>query len=150
MFIKLIIQYIFINFNLNFRFDDLAMAESTEVGENVCVLCDKDIAQDSKCDIVYLGGKECIGVNQASVERGSQVKTKKGQPVHKECRKRWVNPKYIKQNQHEGPTYSSTIQCQLRSQTKSFEFQSDCIFCGECRGTACFNSPVLDENDDEQ
>ena len=73
VFIKLIIQYIFINFNLNVRFDDLAMAESTEVGENVCVLCDKDIAQDSKLDNYNkVTDRQTMGLNPSQVQMPDQ------------------------------------------------------------------------------
>ena len=41
------------------------MDDSEELKQNVCVLCNEDIAQVPKADIVYLRVKRSIGLNQA-------------------------------------------------------------------------------------
>ena len=63
-----------------------------------CVLCDEAILLDDKASYNKLFKKGVEGLNKASHARGiydKDITMQEGLHVHVECRKAYINPKYI-------------------------------------------------------
>lgn len=92
-----------------------------------CCICDKPISEGE--ETVTLRSKGSEGVNRASIERGSDLRTVAGDEVHVECRRIFCKPDSIA---HDKASTSETLETGpgLRS-AKKFNFQEHCLYCGQ-------------------
>jgi hypothetical protein len=100
--------------------------------ENVCILCQKTLDETDR-DIVTLGNTGSIGINKASLQRGDDIETRPGQQVHTQCRKEYCKPQEIKKAQKRYMS-SETLHCETRHKSGTFNYKTDCLFCGTTIG----------------
>lgn len=93
-----------------------------------CVFCKESC--DNGQETVILREKGSESINRASEQQGSTIRTQKGQRVHTECRRVFTHPHTIARAQ-EKPTEDLSSPCVLRSETPTFRFGEDCLFCGK-------------------
>ena len=95
-----------------------------------CVFCRGSLSDGQPT--VTIREKGSTSINQASEQRGDDIKTAPGQTVHSDCRKQYCNAnlinKYLKEKTN--PT-APTPSCPLRSQSHAFNFQEHCLFCSK-------------------
>ena len=99
---------------------------------NCCVLCDDNL--DDGKPTVKLRQKGSDSINKASRLRGTDIETQEGQTVHVECRRTFINPNSIDASRRKSTNGIQEKQPQkrdLRSLDSQFDFQRDCIFCGQ-------------------
>ena len=93
-----------------------------------CVICKDSITQGG--ETVTLREKGAESINNASKQRGDEIEARPGFIVHKVCRLDYTNSKIIElyfRNKGEVVTEPKRL---LRSEM-TFNFKSDCIFCGK-------------------
>ena len=95
-----------------------------------CVFCRGSLSDGQPT--VTIREKGSTSINQASEQRGDDIKTAPGQTVHSECRKQYCNANLISKYLREkaNPT-SPTPSRPLRSQSHAFNFQEHCLFCSK-------------------
>ena len=95
-----------------------------------CVLCRGSLSDGRPTVTIHQKGS--TGINQASEQRGDDIKTSAGHTVHSECRMQYCNPhlisKHLKEN---ADAATSTPSRTLRSQSTAFNFEEHCLFCSK-------------------
>ena len=94
---------------------------------NLCVFCKEGTDSSPDNPTVTLRNKGCETINAVSDKRKDSLQTVPGQVVHQKCRRLYCNPIRVAQSTQctrPGPSVS------LRSAEQTFNFQSDCLFCG--------------------
>ena len=94
-----------------------------------CVFCDRDLSDGQSA--VVLSEKGSSSVNQASEQRGSAIRTQKGQRVHKQCREVFTHPTSIAKDRRNVTSPEEKTTCTLRSAHPAFNFKDHCLFCGK-------------------
>ena len=97
--------------------------------EITCAICQKSL--DDVNDVVTLREKGSEGINRASTERNDLIQTVPGQKVHQTCRREYCHPSYINRAKKKERESSISSRRSLDRKTEqSFNFKTDCFFCG--------------------
>ena len=96
-----------------------------------CAICYELLENQDKSTIATLHDKGSASINQASQERGDNIHTSPGQQVHKACRRDYCKPDNIAKVLRQQQELPSAHSCKRRSEEQSFDFQSDCLYCGQ-------------------
>ena len=92
-----------------------------------CAICNNELSSFEETFIISQKGINSI--NRASEQRGVKMVIQIGQRLHKKCRQRWINPKYI-----EIDSKNRSSQDEMTSRTSHslcvFNFKEHCLFCG--------------------
>ena len=99
--------------------------------EEECIVCCKPIVSGELSSL--LTEKGCLGINKASKVRKCDIRAAPGQRVHQKCRKVFTNTRYIDQLKRKrlSDTPSTSKHPVLRSSSDSFNYEIQCIFCGQ-------------------
>lgn len=100
------------------------------MGEEItCAICQKSL--DNVKDVVILREKGSEGINRASRERNDIIQTVPGQKVNQTCRCEYCHPSYINRakKKERGSSISSRRSLDRKTE-QSFNFKTDCFFCG--------------------
>ena len=99
-----------------------------EIYEDKCAICKERLENGS--DVVQIRQKGADGIIAASVQQGDNIFVAAGCKVHTDCRKRYINPHDIlNQQKKQGPPKPS-IKRRSRELTGPFNSKSDCLFSG--------------------
>ena len=97
--------------------------------EITCAICQKSL--DNVNDVVTLREKGSEGIKRASTERNDLIQTVPGQKVHQTCRHEYCHPSYINRAKKKERESSISSRRSLDRKTEqSFNFKTDCFFCG--------------------
>ena len=110
----------------------------------LCIFCSEALDKASEC--VPLTEKGCDGIRKASLERNDTLSVTKGQRVHKLCRAKYTNPKYIVASKKSNKQAENTKKPQTRKHGSTFSFQHNCLLCGatiECHVRKMKQNPVF-------
>ncbi len=95
-----------------------------------CCFCNKPLNNGDPTVELRLKGSN--GVNRASQQRGSIIRTVPGQHVHQICRRNFCEPSRIHVAKNKASTsIESGEGTSLRSLHPPFDFSKHCIFCGQ-------------------
>ncbi|XP_076037047.1 uncharacterized protein LOC143022627 isoform X2 [Oratosquilla oratoria] len=94
-----------------------------------CAICNNELSSNEETFIVSQKGIDSI--NRASEQRGEKIIIQSGQRLHKKCRQRWINPKYLEIDRKNRSTHDEMPSCANRSLCV-FNFKEHCLFC--CSG----------------
>ena len=96
--------------------------------EITCEICQKSL--DNGNDVTRRE-KGSEGINWASRERNNLIQTVSGQKVHQTCRREYCHPSYINRAKKKERESSKSSRRSLDRKTEqSFNFKTDCFFCG--------------------
>ncbi len=94
-----------------------------------CKICQQPLLETEKTQ--KLGERGAKNINEKSELRRSSVRVEKGDVVHVKCQQNWINKERvaaaIKNLVTDELTADST---RLRSSTPTFDFKSQCLYCG--------------------
>lgn len=94
-----------------------------------CKICGEPAKADGKTG-AKLGDKGSNSINNASINRGSDIRTEKGDVVHKKCQQNWINPERVAAAKKKEPVDNANPEQQrLRSATPTFNFKEYCFYC---------------------
>ena len=97
--------------------------------EITCAICQKSL--DNGIDAVTHREKESEGINWARRERNNRIQTVSGQKVHQTCRREYCHTSYINRAKKKERESSKSSRRSLDRKTEqSFNFKTDCFFCG--------------------
>ena len=97
--------------------------------EITCAICQKSL--DNGNDVVTLREKGSEGINRGSRERNNLIQTVSGQKAHQTCRREYCHPSYINRAKKKERESSKSSRSSLDRKTEqSFNFKTDCFFCG--------------------
>ena len=99
-----------------------------EIYEDKCAICKERLENGS--DVVQIRQKGADGIIAASIQRGDNIFVAAGCKVHTDCRKRYINPHDILNQQKEQGPPKPSIKRRSRELTGPFNSKSDCLFCG--------------------
>jgi 5'-3' exonuclease len=103
------------------------MSASTSA-HKLCPLCKERFQDDG--DVVEVRQKGADGINAASAQRGDDIVVAAGCKVHSGCRKRYINPHDIENQQKKDSSSKLPLKRSARVSTGPFNSKSDCLFCG--------------------
>ena len=89
-----------------------------------CKICEKPV--ESKNTTTKLGEVGSNSINKASEIRCSDIRTEKGDFVHKKCRQNWTNKERL-DTTVKNQTCQPAKQQRLRSTTPTFNFKTECL-----------------------
>ena len=84
---------------------------------------------DESADGVRIGQVGAKGINTKANGRGENIVTKEGDIVHKDCRKRYSNGKYVVRVEKGSSSANISPPAATRSSTPSFTFEDNCLYC---------------------
>ena len=93
----------------------------------LCILCNKYVGVG---EVVTLRQKGADSINKASKERGDELEANPGSNEHKSCWLEYTNAKSIKLFQKRKGE-AATEQRRLLRSDSTFDFRTDCAFCGK-------------------
>ena len=101
-----------------------------------CKKCGEAAAADSKTTN-KLGQVGSNSIDKASEDRGSDLRTEKGDVVHKKCQQNWINKERVAAAiKSQAVTHTNTEQQRLRSSTPTFNFKQHCLYCANVAVTS--------------
>ena len=98
--------------------------EEIELSE--CVFCEKSLGEGATNKLTLRG---CASINAASEQRGDIIKVKDGQVVHVSCRKRYMSERCMRAQKRPHELEEVQDSLMLRSESYSFHYETDCLFC---------------------
>ena len=93
-----------------------------------CCICAKEITSSEQT--VVLKEKGSIGINNASIQRGSSLITSPGDCAHVNCRRIYTKTESIAHSKSSSVKVTHK-RSQLRSLQPTFNFKEHCFFCGQ-------------------